>query len=68
PIGVGVSGIFYRKYHKGSGRAKIVFMEVDPVVQGQQFHLMVDWEGILYHIVFPSVHISWIDTCMAGNL
>jgi len=22
PIGVGVSGIFYRKYHKGSGRAK----------------------------------------------
>ncbi|OBQ01404.1 MAG: hypothetical protein AN490_20945 [Anabaena sp. AL09] len=21
PIGVGVSGIFYRKYHKGSGRA-----------------------------------------------
>ncbi|OBQ10923.1 peptidoglycan-binding domain-containing protein [Anabaena sp. AL09] len=24
-VGVGVSGIFYRKYHKGSGRANSIY-------------------------------------------
>jgi len=28
PIGVGVSGIFYRKYHKGSGRAFYLNMKL----------------------------------------